>query len=342
MKKYFVILLIATFSINYAQFEDIFASDSDAEKFVTKFTQPAFRGLMFATNSAWVTSAQPVKTFKFELNISAAGAFVPQSYESFKFDPADYQYLRIENGPDVIPTIMGEDSQTVLKIVIPYNNNEIKLLEFNSPDGIKDQLPVNVVPAPAIQMSMGLPLDSEVNLRYAPTITDDNGGFFQLLGIGFKHSISQYFPTGKDKNGNKNKRHFNLAAHAAYQHISAGYDDQHSDKAVHINISTVSLQGIASFDYKLISLYGAVGYSKGFTTMDVLGTYNYTYEVQDNHGNHIRTETVSITDPLKLDYDLNGMKAKAGLKLKLAFFQIFADYTLQEFPVATAGIGFKF
>ena len=227
--------------------------------------------------------------------------------------------------------------------MIPDNNgNEIKLLEFNSPDGIKDKLPVNVVPAPAIQMSMGLPLGSEVNLRYAPTLTDDNGGFFQLLGVGFKHSISQYFSTGKDENGKKNKRHFNLAAHVAYQHISAGYDDQHSDKALHMNISTISLQGIASFDYKLISLYGAVGYSKGFTTMDVLGTYNYTYDVQDNNGNHIRYETVSVTDPLKLDYDLNGMKAKAGLKLKLAFFQIFADYTLQEFPVATAGVGFKF
>ena len=343
MKKYLIILFITVFHTNYAQFEDIFASSSDADKFVTNYTQPIFRGLMFATNSAWITSAQPIKAFKFELNISGSGAFVPQSFESFKFDPADYQYLRVENGPDVIPTVMGGESQTRLKIVIPDNaNNEIKLLEFNSPDGIKDKLPVNVVPAPAIQISMGLPLGSEVNLRYAPTLTDDNGGFFQLLGIGVKHSISQYFPTGEDENGNKNKRHFNLAAHAAYQHISSGYDDQHSDKAVHLNISTISLQGIASFDYKLISLYGAVGYSKGFTSMEVLGTYNYTYEIQDNNGNHIRNETVSVTDPLKLDYDLNGMKAKAGFKLKLAFFQIFADYSLQEFPAATAGIGFKF
>jgi len=343
MKKYFVIILITTFSVNYAQFEDIFASDSDAEKFVTNYTQPIFRGLMYATNSAWVTSARPIKPFHFELNISASGAFVPQNFETFKFDPADYQYLRIESGTDDIPTVMGGESQTRLKIVIPDNtNNEIKLLEFNSPNGIKNKLPVNVVPAPAVQISMGLPLGSEINLRYAPTLTDDNGGFFQLLGIGVKHSISQYFPTSKDENDNKKKRHFNLAAHAAYQHISAGYDDPNSDKAIHIDISTISLQGVASFDYKLISLYGSVGYTKGFTTMDVLGTYNYTYDVQDNNGNHIRTETVSITDPLKLDYDVNGMKAKAGFKLKLAFFQIFADYTIQEFPVATAGIGFKF
>ena len=343
MKKYFVIILITTFSVNYAQFEDIFASDSDAEKFVTNYTQPIFRGLMYATNSAWVTSARPIKPFHFELNISASGAFVPQNFETFKFDPADYQYLRIESGTDDIPTVMGGESQTRLKIVIPDNtNNEIKLLEFNSPNGIKNKLPVNVVPAPAVQISMGLPLGSEINLRYAPTLTDDNGGFFQLLGIGVKHSISQYFPTSKDENDNKKKRHFNLAAHAAYQHVSAGYDDPNSDKAIHIDISTISLQGVASFDYKLISLYGSVGYTKGFTTMDVLGTYNYTYDVQDNNGNHIRTETVSITDPLKLDYDVNGMKAKAGFKLKLAFFQIFADYTIQEFPVATAGIGFKF
>ena len=343
MKKLFFILLILTSSVNYAQFEDIFASDSDAVKFLTNYTQPAFKGLMFATNSAWTTSAQPIKAFHFELNFSASGAFVPQSSESFKFNPADYKYLRVESGSNEIQTVMGGESQTRLKIVIPdSNNNEVKLLEFDSPDGLKDKLPYNIVPAPAVQLSMGLPLGSEINLRYTPKLTDENGGFFQLVGVGFKHSISQYFPTGKDDDDKKKKRHFNLAAHVAYQHISSGFDDQHSDNAVHIDISTISIESIASFDYKLISLYGAFGYSKGFTTLNVLGTYSYTYDVQDNNGNHIRTETVSVTDPLKLDYDINGMKAKAGIKLKLAFFQIFADYTLQEFPVATAGIGFKF
>jgi len=340
MKKFFLILLVIISYNNYAQFEDIFASDSDAEKFVTAYTQPIFKGLMYATNAAWVTSAKSVKPFHIELNISASGAFVPAKDEKFKFNQSDYQYLQIDNGPSELPTALGEESQTTMKIVIPTNGNNYKLLEFDAPDGIKNQIPVNAVPAPMIQLSMGLPLASEVNLRYTPKLKSENGGFVQLFGLGLKHSISQYFPKSKENKGEK--RHFNLAAHASFQQIFAGYDDTHSDKAVHINISTISFQGIASFDYKIISLYSAVGYSKGISKLDVLGTYKYTYTKKDSSGNTIGTLSTTINDPLKLDYNISGMKAKLGFKLKLAFFQIFADYTLQEYPVATAGFGFKF
>ncbi len=338
MKRFLIFSILLMSLVTQAQFEDIFASQGDANKFVTNYTDPLFRGLTYATNASWVTSAQPIKAFHIELNIGASGAFVPKQNETFKFDPDEYQYLRIENGPDMIPTVMGGESQTRMKIVIPINNNEIKILEFNAPGGVKDQLPMNVVPAPVVQASMGLPLGSEINVRYAPKLTNKDGGFFQLLGIGIKHSLTQYF----SKKENKEKRKFNLAAHVSYQNILAGYDDPDSNKSVHFSINTVSLQGVASLDYKLISLYSALGYTRGFSSMDVLGTYSYTYDIQDNNGNSLGTQTVSVNDPLQLDYNMNAFKAKAGFKLKLTFFQIFADYTIQEFPVATAGIGFMF
>ncbi len=343
MKNFFLVVFFAVFSFNYAQFDRIFASEGDANKFVTDYTRPVFKGLMYASNSAWITSAQPIKPFHIELDISASGAFVPPAYETFKFNNSDYDYLQIESGPDKLPTVMGGKSYTHLKIVIPDTaNNENKVLELDAPGGIKDSLPVRAVPAPSIQLSVGLPLGSEVNLRFLPKIKDPNGGFINLIGIGVKHSITQYFPKPKDKNGKKEKRHFNVAVHAAYQHLAAGYNDPNSDKGVHLDLSTISLQGIASLDYKFISLYGALGFSKGFTSLKVLGSYSFPYEVVDNNGNFIRIDNVTVHDPLKLNYGLNGMKAKAGIKLKLFFLQIYADYTLQEFPVATAGIGFKF
>jgi len=202
MKNFFLTFVILLSFNSLAQFEDIFASDSDAVKFVSDFTRPAFKGLMYASNAAWVTSAKPLKSFHIELNISASGAFVSREQETFTFNQADYQYLQIESGPNVLPTIMGDKSQTTIKIVIPdNNNNQYKLLEFDAPDGIKKRLPVNAVPAPMAQLSMGLPLGSEVNLRYTPKLTNEDGGFFQILGLGFKHSLSQYFP----KNAMMNK-----------------------------------------------------------------------------------------------------------------------------------------
>ncbi len=340
MKK----LLLLAFSLSsilmHGQIDNIFAAQSDANKFVTDFTRPVFKGLMYATNAGWVTTAKPLKAFHLQLSISASGAFVPAQDEYFTFNQNDYNYLQIKSGPSDLPTVMGGPSQTRLQVVIPDNNgNEFKVFEFNAPDGVKNELPVNAVPAPMAQLSVGLPLGTEVNLRYTPKIKSNDGGHFQILGLGVKHSISQYFPKSKDT---KKKTHFNLAAHAAIQNISAGYDDPSSDKGARLNMTSVSLQGIASLDYKFLSLYSALGFSKGFSQMDVLGTYNYTYDIRDSNGNLIRTESVTMTDPLSLKYDLNGLKAKLGVKLKLFFLQIFADYTLQEYPVATAGISLKY
>lgn len=342
MKKYLILIMLFIHSVNHAQFNDIFASEGDANKYITNFTQPVFKGLMYASNSAWITSAKPIKPFHAELNISASGALIKPEFESFVINNSDYNYLQVDSGPNEVPTVMGGESQTHLTIEIPDPaNNEKKVFNLYAPNGIKDQLPASVVPAPAVQLSVGLPLGTEVNLRYAPNITKD-GGFFNLLGAGVKHSITQYFPRPKDENGKKKKRNFNVAIHGAFQKINAGYDAPNSDKGVHLSISTLSLQGIASLDYKLISLYSAIGYSKGFTSMDVLGTYTFTYDVQDNNGNHIRTDTSTLIDPLSLNYNLDGLKAKAGVKLNLFVFQVFADYTIQEFPVLTAGIGFKY
>ena len=337
-------MFLMTYWVNHAQFSSVLASEGDANKYIKNYTQPVFKGLMYASGSAWVTSAQPVKPFHVELNISASGAFVPTEFETFKIDSSDYKYLYVDSGPNEVPTVMGGQSQTHIVIEIPNaTHTEKKVFELYAPDGIKDQLPASVVPAPAIQLSVGLPLGSEVNVRYAPNLTKD-GGFFNLFGVGVKHSISQYFPKPKDEDGKKKKRHFNLAVHAAFQKINAGYEDPdpNSDMGVHLSVSTYSLQGIASYDYGLVSLYSAVGYNKGLTSMNVLGTYTFNYDVQDNNGNHIRTDTATLIDPLSLNYNLSGMKVKAGVKLKLLFFQIFADYTIQEFPVATAGLGFKF
>ena len=344
MKKYLFVMLLAIWGVNYAQFNSIFASEGDAYNYIKNYTQPVFKGLMYASSSGWVTSAKPVKPFHVELNISASGAFVPTEFETFKIDGSEYQYLHVDSGPNEVPTVMGEQSQTHLLIEIPdAANNKKKVFNLYAPDGIKDQLPASVVPAPAIQLSVGLPLGSEVNVRYAPNLTKD-GGFFNLFGVGVKHSISQYFPKPKDEDGKKKKRHFNLAVHAAFQKINAGYDDPAtgSDKGVHLSMSTYSLQGIASYDYGLISLYSAIGYTKGLTSMNVLGTYTFYYDVRDNNGNHLGTDTSTLIDPLSLNYNINGMKAKAGVKLKLLFFQLYVDYTIQEFPVATAGLGFKF
>lgn len=342
MKKILVIIVLFSVGITSAQFEDIFSSDSDAYKYLKEYTAPAFKGFMYASAAGWSTSAKPLKPFRFSLDIGASGAMIPTKAESFTFNDSDYQYMKILSGPNEVPTVMGGETNTRFQIVIPINSNtEQKVMEFDAASGINSDLPLNSVPAPNIQFSMGLPLGTEVTLRYLPKIASD-GAYVGILGGGVKHSISQYIPRGKDENGKKKKRNFNLSALAAYQNISTGYDYSNNDKAVTLNLQTLSLQANASMDYKFLTVYSSVGYIKGFTDLSVKGTYDYTYDVQTNNGTHIRFENVQIIDPLDINYNIDGYNATLGLRLNFIFLRIFADYTIQEYPVAHVGLGIKF
>ena len=321
------------------------SAKEDVNKFLTEYMRPGFEGLMAATNSSWNNSAKPLKLFHVELNISASGAMVPSDKEKFTFNQADYTSLQIESGPNILPTVMGEKSETHMKVVIEdAANNQIKLLDFDAPDGLKHalKLPINLIPAPNIQVSVGLPLGTEAGIRYLPKLESEKGGYIQLLGIGVKHSISQYFSSKKDEDGNKKKRVFNVALQATYQNIDAGYNEPNSDKALKLNLNAVSGNLLFSFDHKFISTYYGIGYTQAFTTFDMLGTYEYTYTIKDNTtGTVIGTETVSVKDPVDLDFDVSGFKATAGVKIKIYVFRFFMDYTYQEYSVFNVGLGFK-
>jgi len=343
MKKRLFVTLFILLTINIkAQFYEVFsAAQQDAEKLVTEFTNPLFKGVMYATNAGWYNSAKTLKPYKFELKINTSAAFVPKKYETFFFDENSYNYLKLDYGPDELPTIMGGDATSHLIVALPGSNSETEIYEFDAPDGIKDALPLNIIPAPSLQLSMGFLLNSEVQLRYIPNLEKD-GGYINLLGVGLKHNISQYFSKDKKNNNKKDEdKIFNLSVQVMYQNIGSGYDDS-GDKGIKLNINSFSYQAIASLDYKLLSFYSAVGYTNATTTLDVLGDYDYTYTVKDSNGNVIGTNTITITDPLSMDYNTNGMNATFGVKLNLMFLRFFADYTIQEFPVINAGIGVKF
>ncbi len=341
MKKILLIVFITLTGISNAQFEDIFASEGDASKYMTNYMSPIFDGLMHSASAGWASSAKPLKPFHFSFDLGAAGALIPASEESFTFNDSDYQYLRIESGPNTIPTAVGGDAQSTLKIVIPINGVENKVLEFDAAGGVKNDLLMSAVALPKFQLNMGLPLSSEISLRYFPRTEFSGKAYAGLFGIGLKHSISQYFPTAKDENGDKKKRHFNLAVQASFESLNVGTLNDSNDKNVELSLGSFNLQGIASLDYKFLTLYSTLGYTQGSSTLDIKGTYEYTYDIQDNNGVHIRNETVQIVDPLSLSFKPTGFRGTFGVRLNLVFFRIFADYTLQKYPVANVGIGFK-
>jgi len=71
------------------------------------------------------------------------------------------------------------------------------------------------------------------------------------------------------------------------------------------------------------------------------GDYTLTYDVEDSNGNQIGTISETISNPINLDFEANGMRATIGTRLNLSIFKIFADYTFQNYNTATVGIAFS-
>ena len=103
-----------------------------------------------------------------------------------------------------------------------------------------------------------------------------------------------------------------------------------------------TVQALASLDFKIITLYGGLGYNSGSTTAKMKGDYTLTYDVEDNNGVPLGTAQETVSNPINLDFEANGVRATIGTRLNLGFFKIFADYTLQEYNTASAGIAFSF
>ncbi|MCH8299027.1 MAG: hypothetical protein IIC39_00600 [Candidatus Marinimicrobia bacterium] len=62
-------------------------------------------------------------------------------------------------------------------------------------NGIPGGLDIGFIPFAVLHLSFGLPMGTEVNLRYLPSFeTNDDIPKIDLLGFGLSHSLDQYFP----------------------------------------------------------------------------------------------------------------------------------------------------
>jgi hypothetical protein len=100
-----------------------------------------------------------------------------------------------------------------------------------------------------------------------------------------------------------------------------------------MQINSYTLQVIGDIDLKIINFYLGMGYTTGNTNLDALGTYEFDF---DDNGT-IESDEI-ITDPIKLDFAISGVKTTIGTRLNLGPVKIFGDYTLQKYSSITVGL----
>ncbi|VAV85401.1 FIG00930030: hypothetical protein [hydrothermal vent metagenome] len=347
MKKIIVVFLLLTATqVSKAQeLESILIAAEDASKLTEGYINPAMKGLMYSMNGGWFSTAKTHKKLGFDITINASASFVPTADQIFAFIPSDYSFLSLPNGETSLPTVMSENSaETMVDVSVPVGDGTFKVASFNMPGGITNDLPINAVPTPMVQVGVGLPFRTDIKVRYVPTVNFDNSVEANLIGLGLQHDLTQYL-------GPIDKLPLSVSILAAFTNMDVTYfiEDTNTTDGVSVTngtaafkLNTWTVQAIASLDFKIITFYGSLGYNNGSSSIKLKGDYNLTYDLQDGSGNIIGTVNELISNPINLNFDANGTRATIGARLNLAFFKIFADFTVQEYNTATAGIAFSF
>ncbi len=338
-------LLLSFQAAKSQELETILLASDDASLLSEKYLDPAAKGLMHSMNSGWYTTAKTHKLFGFDITIGAGAAFVPSAEQTFAFIPSDYSFLVLPNGETSLNTVMSENEvETTVDVRIPNGDGTFNVASFDMPGGITKDLPINAVPAPIVQLGLGLPFNTDLKVRFVPELEFDESVKSKLFGLGLQHDLMQYF-----KPLEKTPLHVSVLGAFTTMNVNYLIEDKNPNDNVSVSngnaefkMNTWTVQAIASIDFKIITFYGSLGYNNGKTTIKMKGDYTVTYDVENSSGTTIGTVSETVRNPIHLDFKANGPRASLGTRLNLGFFKIFADYTVQGYNTATAGIAFSF
>lgn len=346
MKKV-IATIIAITAVQFSsaqELETIVLAADDASLLLQKYMNPAVTGLMYSMNGGWATTAKVHDKFGFDITIGVNASFVPSSEKVFAFVENDYSFISLANGQTELQTIISEnDIENTINVSIPNGDGTFKVGSFTMPGGITKDLPVNAIPTPTVQVGFGLPFKTDIKARFIPNINFNKDVEATLIGFGLQHDLTQYF-------GLVDKLPLSISVLGAFSNMKVGYamaDKDSNDNVVVSNgktefkMNTWTIQALGSLDFKIVTVYGGLGYNSGKTSVKMKGDYSLTYDLQTSNGTQINTVVETITDPINVNFKANGMRANIGTRLNLNIFKIFVDYTFQEYNTATLGIAFS-
>ncbi len=323
------------------------SSPADAQKLAVAYLNPLFKGFGTGLNSGWNNSAKSKNMLRFELRLGATGAIVPSSDKSFDVTKIGLSNnIRPANTSQTMaPTVAAKSGQGP-EMVVYQNNTNNEVARFRMPEGAN--LPL--IPGPQLQATLGLPKGIDVTLRAMPKINlGEEAGSIGMIGGGLKIELLPLFvPKTVDK-----LFPLDLALAVGYTQFTynkpldvqpgnaqpASPQDQKdfSTQRIDGKFSGVNVEAIVSKKLALFTPFLSVGYQTAKTEISMLGNYPF---VTDE--NLIGQPTyVTFTDPIKINQkDLNGFRTNLGFQLNLAFFRIYASYTMADYNAVNAGIGF--
>lgn len=338
MKKltFFMLLALVTTTLKAQDIDALFkAGEESAERFTNDYLKPATNGLLHSINAGWFNTADAKPLGGFEISIVASAAMVKDENKTFLLDldayeteDLSFEFVDSSARTRNVATALGANDPD---IEIRVTDNNTTLTEtITLPTGIGDAS-ANLVPSAFVQGALGLSNGIELKARFVPKI-DTEDVEISAFGAGVQFEVTKWLPADK-------LLPVAVSGLVAYTSLNGTYDITENsgvsgnDQRIENNTNTWLLQAIVSTKLPVINFYGGVGYIKGKSESDVLGTYIVT------SGPFV---SQTYTDPFSVSSEVSAVRGTIGTKLKLGFFRLNAEYHLSEFNAFSVGINFGF
>lgn len=330
-----LVLFVCVFSLKAQNDIDVLLSAGvdDAQRFANDYLAPGTNGVMHSMNTNWFNSAKVKPLGGFEISLVANASLVGDDDKSFSMNTADYNNVQFVTGPSVqnVATVLGENDPSIF-VEVEYDDPIFgsQTAEFELPQGIGEDS-YNLIPSAALQGAVGLGSGIEVKARYLPKIDTDEVTF-NMYGAALQLEFTEWLPADKIWP-------VALSALVAYNHIDGSYNLTESsgiegeNQRLENKTNTWLFQMIVSTKLPVFNLYGGLGYLKGTSESDLLGSYRVTDGILTSQ---------TIVDPFSVSSDVSAVRGTVGAKLKLGFFRLNAEYHLSEFNAFSVGVNFGF
>jgi len=337
MKKIVLLILFFVSTITSKAQNDLdvllAAGVEDAQRFANDYLAPGTNGLMYSMNSNWFNTADAKPLGGFEISIIANAASVKSENKSFLMNTDLYNNVQFVSGPNsqMVSTVLGENNPDI-DVLLTYDDPIFgqQTEQITLPSGIGSEN-INLIPTAFIQGAVGLGKGIEVKGRFVPKIKTDEVSL-SMYGAGVQFEVTKWLPADK-------VLPVAISGLVAYTHLDGSYNlDESSgvdgeNQRLETATNTWLFQLVASTKMPIINFYGGVGYIKGKSESDLLGTYRVSNGVVTSE---------DITDPFSVSSEVSGVRGTLGTKLKLGFFRLNAEYHLAEFNAFSVGINFGF
>ena len=334
----------------------VYGGVSDAEQILQAYLEPYANILGADLNAGWYNTARPHQLAGIDLTVNISIARAPSSILNFDLSTLDLNG-QLVGSSSLTPTVAGTmDERPSLSYSKTIDmgdgiSRDVEYARFQMPNGTG----VDFFPLPMLQLAIGLPLGTDVSVRFLPQININERGDISMWGVGGRHSISQWIP------GIKKMRFLDIAVQGGYTKVDARvnldveplpeYTEVDPDPNFNWGADqyiTQVMRGwttnlITSQTISVLTLYQGIGYASSIVGMGLQGHYPVHTVIEEMGPNLGKLTYINKKDPVNLEFqNVNNLRYNLGARLKFGGFTLHYDFTYTLYATHSAGIGVSF